>query len=58
MEKDAQGVWGVTAGPAEPEIYVYGFVVDGIEQADPWRRNVLVNAWPKRSIVELESLFL
>ncbi|MHC4130971.1 MAG: esterase [Planctomycetota bacterium] len=53
MEKDEKGVWSVTLGPAEPEIYVYGFEVDGIEVADPVSRHVLVNAWPTRSIVEI-----
>jgi enterochelin esterase-like enzyme len=53
MKKDARGVWSARLGPAEPEIYVYGFVVDGIELADPVSRDVLVNAWPTRSIVEI-----
>jgi enterochelin esterase family protein len=53
MKKDEKGVWSVTLGPAEPEIYVYGFGVDGIELADPVSRHVLVNAWPTRSIVEI-----
>ena len=53
MKKDERGVWSVTLGPAEPEIYVYGFVVDDVEMADPWNRYVLVNEWPTRSIVEI-----
>lgn len=32
MKKYARGVWSIRLGPAEPEIYVYGFVVDGIEK--------------------------
>ncbi len=53
MEKDAKGVWSIRLGPAKPEIYVYGFEVDGIEVADPWNRHVLINEWPTRSIVEI-----
>lgn len=53
MKKDAGGVWSITLGPVEPNIYVYGYVVDGIKVADPWSRNVLVNEWPTRSIVEI-----
>lgn len=55
MKKGTRGVWSVTLGPAEPEIYVYGFVVDDIELADPVSRHVLVNAWPTRSIVEISG---
>ncbi len=53
LQKDDKGIWSIRLGPAEPEIYVYGFVVDDIELADPWNRNVLVNEWPTRSIVEI-----
>ena len=29
MSKGADGVWSLTLGPAEPDIYEYSFVVDG-----------------------------
>lgn len=35
MQKDSDGLWSITLGPAEPEIYEYIFVVDGLEVADP-----------------------
>ena len=35
MEKDEHGVWSTTAGPLEPAIYGYSFVVDGVRIADP-----------------------
>jgi enterochelin esterase family protein len=35
MEKDEQGLWSVTAGPLEPDIYGYSFVVDGVTHFDP-----------------------
>jgi hypothetical protein len=31
---DANGVWSVTLGPLEPEIYSYGFNVDGMTVND------------------------
>jgi enterochelin esterase-like enzyme len=33
--KDANGVWSVTVGPIEPEIYHYNFTVDGVRIIDP-----------------------
>jgi len=30
LTKGDEGVWSVTLGTAEPGIYVYGFVVDGL----------------------------
>jgi enterochelin esterase family protein len=35
MTKDEQGVWSVTVGPIQPEMYGYSFNVDGITLLDP-----------------------
>lgn len=35
LVKDANGVWSVTLGPIEPEIYHYNFTVDGVRIIDP-----------------------
>jgi enterochelin esterase-like enzyme len=35
MEKNEAGVWSVTVGPLEPNIYVYNFIVDGTHTVDP-----------------------
>jgi enterochelin esterase family protein len=35
MQKDEQGLWTVTTGPLEPDIYGYSFVVDGVTHFDP-----------------------
>ena len=35
MEKDDQGVWSVTVGPLEPDVWSYSFTVDGVTTADP-----------------------
>ncbi len=35
LEKDPDGVWSVTIGPLEPNIYLYWMQVDGVHMADP-----------------------
>jgi enterochelin esterase family protein len=35
MQKDDQGVWSVTVGPMQPDIYGYTFVADGVHLIDP-----------------------
>jgi enterochelin esterase family protein len=34
MQKDNNGVWSITIGPVEPEIYTYTFTVDGVRMLD------------------------
>jgi len=41
MTRNKEGVWSVTLGPAEPDIYEYSLVVDGLEIVDP------SNSWLK-----------
>jgi enterochelin esterase family protein len=35
MRKGEDGIWSVTVGPLEPEMYVYFFVADGVRLTDP-----------------------
>jgi enterochelin esterase family protein len=35
MAKNADGIWTVTVGPLDPEMYVYYFTVDGVRLTDP-----------------------
>jgi enterochelin esterase-like enzyme len=35
LEKDAAGIWSITVGPIDPEIYHYNFTVDGLRTIDP-----------------------
>jgi enterochelin esterase family protein len=35
MRKGGDGIWSVTVGPLEPEMYVYFFIVDGVRLIDP-----------------------
>src|SRR5438093_7797713 len=46
LEKDAKGLWSVTVGPLEPEIYNYNLVVDGVVNIDPGNPNVKLASNP------------
>ncbi len=35
LERDANGLWSLTIGPIEPEIYHYNFTIDGVRTIDP-----------------------
>jgi enterochelin esterase family protein len=53
MTRNEDGVWSVTLGPAEPDIYEYSFVVDGLQIVDPsnsWLKVWLRNA---KNLVEI-----
>lgn len=51
MTKDDRGVWSVTVGPLEPEIYSYVYELDGAPVTDP--RNPDVKVW-----LQLNSMVL
>lgn len=40
LEKDDKGVWSITVGPIEPDLYAYSFNVDGVKTIDP--KNALI----------------
>jgi enterochelin esterase-like enzyme len=40
--KRDDGVWVGTAGPLEPNVYLYGFNVDGVRTTDPANSNTIV----------------
>jgi enterochelin esterase-like enzyme len=51
MSKDDKGVWSVTVGPLEPDIYSYAYEIDGAPATDP--RNPQVKVW-----LQLNSMVL
>ncbi len=55
MTKGADGAWSITVGPARPEIYDYGFVVDGFATIDP--SNPWVKFWSStaKNLVEIHG---
>jgi enterochelin esterase family protein len=42
MTKSEEGVWSITVGPIEPQLYTYSFVVNGTSMIDP--ANPLIKA--------------
>ncbi len=43
LKKDAEGLWSVTVGPLQPNLYPYHFNVDGTRVIDPLNRHT--KAW-------------
>ena len=53
MTKDEQGVWSVTLGPLEPDLYGYSFSVDGFRTLDPGNSSVKPMRSPTTSILDI-----
>ncbi len=53
MQKDDTGVWSITVGPVEPNLYPYNFVVDGVGVADPANQELFPNERFKSSLVDI-----
>ena len=53
MQKGEDGVWSVTVGPVEPEIYLYSFSVDGVKTIDLGNPVMKVGATIDASVVEV-----
>jgi enterochelin esterase-like enzyme len=50
LTKDAQGVWSLTIGPLDPDLYEYHFDVDGFGMPDP--RNPVVKYNSRPNLIE------
>lgn len=55
MIKDENGVWSVTLGPVAPDMYPYGFIVDGVTVMDDNNPFYFENERFKGSIVDIEG---
>ena len=53
LQKDDAGVWSITVGPVEPNLYPYNFVVDGVGVADPANQDMFPNERFKASLVDI-----
>jgi enterochelin esterase-like enzyme len=53
LTKDDAGVWRITLGPIEPNLYPYNFVVDGLSVADPANPHIFPNERFKASLVDV-----
>jgi enterochelin esterase-like enzyme len=43
MQKNSDGLWTLTVGPLEPQIYSYHFVADGVSLLDPSNPDIIRN---------------
>jgi len=55
LQKDDAGIWSVTVGPVEPNLYPYNFVVDGVGVADPGNADLFPNERFKSSLVDIPA---
>jgi enterochelin esterase-like enzyme len=53
MQKDDQGVWSLTTGPLQPDIYGYSIVADGVELIDPANQLMKPNLLNTESAVHI-----
>ena len=53
LQKDDAGVWSITVGPIDPNLYPYNFVVDGVGVADPANQDLFPNERFKASLVDI-----
>jgi enterochelin esterase family protein len=53
MTKDDQGVWSVTVGPLEADLYGYSFAVDGVTVLDPANSVLKPMRSPRTSVVDV-----
>jgi enterochelin esterase-like enzyme len=53
LKAGANGVWSITVGPVEPNLYPYCFVVDGVSVADPGNTAIFPNENFKNSLVDV-----
>ena len=55
MTKDADGVWSITIATDRPDIYPYGFIVDGTNINDPNNVDIFPNEGFKGSLVDIRT---
>ncbi len=55
MKKGDNGVWSVTLGPAEPDMYPYCFIVDGVSVMDSQNPDWFPNEGFKNSILDIRG---
>ena len=53
LTRDTSGLWSITLGPIEPNLYPYNFIVDSVAVADPNNVNIFPNERFKSSLVDI-----
>ena len=51
MMRDDSGVWSITVGPLDPDLYGYGFIADGVMLLDPNNPNIKPNLIQPQNVV-------
>ena len=55
LTKDGDGVWSITVGPYEPELYTYQFRVDGVPTPDPINPRVKLGRTFIQNLVDVKG---
>ncbi|MDQ8186537.1 alpha/beta hydrolase-fold protein [Pelagicoccus sp. SDUM812002] len=55
LQQREDGIWTVTVGPIEPDLYPYNFVVDGLGTNDPNNQYLFPNEGFKASLLDVPS---
>jgi enterochelin esterase family protein len=53
LKANNSGLWSITVGPVEPDLYPYCFIVDGVSVADPLNQEIFPNEGFKNSLVDI-----
>ncbi len=53
LRRGEDGVWSLTLGPFEPEIYSYSFVVDGVATVDPLNPVIKIGTITAQSLLDV-----
>ncbi len=53
LRRGEDGVWSVTLGPFEPELYSYNFVVDGVSTVDPLNPTIKIGTGTTQSLLDI-----
>src|SRR5262245_19643400 len=53
MKRGDDGIWSITIGPLEPELYGYSFIVDGVRIPDPGNSRIKPMRSPTTSILDI-----
>ena len=53
LRRGEDGIWSITLGPFEPELYSYNFVVDGISTVDPRNPVIKIGTGTRQSLLDI-----
>jgi enterochelin esterase-like enzyme len=55
MTRDDSGVWSITVGPLDPDLYGYDFIADGVYLLDPNNPTLKPNLIQPQNVVEVKG---